>query len=93
MLRVLVLWLGSLFYGLPWMGDKPIRHQGATVGWSPTAETKAVGDAARWDVRGWYEDSQRRTHREMLAVEKRLDDALESLLASVYLWRDSEVMA
>lgn len=64
--------------------------KGATPAWSPKASVAAVGGTAAWDVRGWYSESERRTHEELKAVERRLWTGLDELLASVYAWRDAE---
>ena len=87
-----VLLCGVVFLGqLPHLTPTRKAWEGATVGWSPKAEVAAVGKSESWDVAGWYQDSQRKTHRDMLRVENRLRKDLDLLLATVYAWRDSEV--
>lgn len=75
---------GSADVAEPW--------KGATLGWSPKAAVSAVERTASWDVDGWYRDSRAELHRDLDRVEHDLRADLDDLLATVYAWRDSEVL-
>lgn len=68
----------------------PIRHEGATLEWSPQATTEAVGGPSGWDTGGWYQQGQRDTHRALQRAERRDHDRLDALLAAVNEWRDAD---
>lgn len=72
---------------LPPMRDKT-AWQGATVDWSPTATTKAVGGAASWDVQGWMDDAERELHDALNRIEHRLWVGLVEIRENVYEWSE-----